>query len=116
VNSAETNAPWHQMSPTVKRRTLVSGNAMMQMVVKLDGGSLLPEHSHPHEQIVHVVRGHLRLNVAGEIQELAEGESLYLASQVPHAVEALTDTLVLDTFSPPREDLLAQDQAAQTGR
>jgi quercetin dioxygenase-like cupin family protein len=114
MNSRETNAPWHNMSSSVKRRTLVSGNTMMQMVVTLDAGSVLPAHSHPHEQIIHVVRGGLRVDVTGTLHELAEGESLYLASQVSHAVEALADTTVLDTFSPPREDLLAQDQTGKT--
>lgn len=108
-------SPWVQMVEGVQRRTLVSGDAMLQMVVTLAEGSRLPEHQHPHEQIVHVVRGKLRLLVAGVTHDVGSGESLYLASAVPHAVEALEETLVLDTFSPPREDLLAQDRAMSDG-
>ena len=35
-----------------------------------------------------------------------------LHGNVPHAVDVIEETVVLDTFSPPREDLIAQDQKA----
>jgi quercetin dioxygenase-like cupin family protein len=38
------------------------------------------------------------------------GDSFYLASNVPHGVETLSATRVLDTFSPPRTDYLAIDE------
>ena len=41
------------------------------------------------------------------------GESFYLASNVPHGVETMEDTMVLDTFSPPRDDYLALDEQAR---
>jgi quercetin dioxygenase-like cupin family protein len=104
---------WIQMVPGIRRRTLVSGERMMQMVVQLDAGSHLPEHQHPHEQLTHVLRGRLRLTVAGEPHDLGLGDSICLPGGTPHAADALEDTLVVDTFSPPREDLLAEDMRSQ---
>lgn len=101
---------WITMVPGIRRQTLVSGDTMMQMIVQLDAGSRLPEHSHPHEQVTHVLRGRLCLILAGIPYELGAGESLYIASNTPHAAEIDEDTLVIDTFSPPRQDLLAQDR------
>ena len=104
---------WIEMLPGVRRRTLVSGGTMMQMVVELEAGSRLPEHRHPQEQVAHVISGRLRFVLGGnggETRDLGALESIYLASNVPHAVEALEHTVVIDTFSPPREDLLAQDR------
>jgi len=103
--------PWIGMVEGVRRRTTVSGPGMSQMVVTLAAGGHLPEHSHPQDQVVHVVRGRLRLTVAGASREVGTGESLYLPGGVPHSAEALEETLAVDTFSPPREDLLAQDAA-----
>src|SRR3954454_10716764 len=105
---------WIEMSPTVRRRTTCAGPKMMQMFVELKGGSHLPEHRHHHEQVIHVVRGRLKVALDGgnSTHEVAAGESLYLASNRPHAVDALEDTAVIDTFSPPREDLLEQDRKA----
>ena len=100
---------WVNMVTGVQRRTLATGRTMMQMIVKLDSGSHLPEHQHPHEQIAHVLSGKLSLTIAGVAHELNAGDSFYIASNVPHAADALEDTTVIDTFSPSREDLLAQD-------
>ena len=101
---------WITMVPGIRRRTVAAGVQMMQMVVVLDAGSHLPEHQHPHEQITHMLRGRLRLTVAGVSYELVAGQSLCIPGATLHAADALEDTLVIDTFSPPREDLLAQDR------
>jgi quercetin dioxygenase-like cupin family protein len=104
------NTRWITIVEGIRRRTIASGERMMQMEVILEPGSRLPEHNHPHEQLTYVIRGRLRLIVNGEPRELGPGDSLYLHSGVPHAAEALEQTLVIDTFSPPREDLPAQDR------
>lgn len=100
---------WIEMCPGVRRCTLASGRGMMQMVVEFAAGAKLPEHRHVHEQVTHVVRGWLRLLLHGgaETHELLAGESFYLDSDVPHAAEAPEEAVVVDTFNPPREDLLA---------
>jgi quercetin dioxygenase-like cupin family protein len=98
----------------IRRRTLVSGERMMQMLVTLEAGSHLPEHQHPHEQLTHVLRGRLRLTVAGVAREVGPGQSICIPGGTPHAADVPEDTLVLDTFSPPREDLLAEDRAVSS--
>jgi len=102
--------PWIDICPGIKRRTVVSGASMYQMIAELKAGSRMPEHQHPQEQVVHILKGRMQLIVAGRPHELVTGESFYLAAQVPHGVETLEDTMVLDTFSPPRDDYLAQDK------
>ena len=82
------------------------------MVVMLEAGRHLPEHRHAQEQIVHIVRGRVRLTVAGVPHEVGAGESFYLGADVPHSVDVLEEAFAVDTFSPPRADLLAQDTAA----
>ena len=88
---------------------------MYQMHAELKAGSRLPEHAHAQEQIVHVIRGRMNLIVAGEPHELKGGDAFYLASHVPHGVETIEDTSVIDTFSPPRDDYLALDEKARRG-
>ena len=63
---------------------------------------------------MHILEGQMNLIVSGVPHELKGGESFYLASNVPHGVETILDTMVLDTFSPPRADYLALDQQAAT--
>lgn len=83
---------------------------MYQMMAQLDAGSRMPEHSHPQEQIVHILSGRMKLIVEGVSHELKTSDSFYLASNVPHGVDTIEETRVLDTFSPPREDYIELDK------
>jgi quercetin dioxygenase-like cupin family protein len=102
--------PWIEICPGIKRRTHVHGQTMYQMVAQLDAGSRMPEHQHIQEQIVHILSGRMKLIVEGVPHELSTGDSFYLTSNVPHAVETIEETQVLDTFSPPRHEYLALDE------
>ncbi|HNP70441.1 MAG TPA: cupin domain-containing protein [Kouleothrix sp.] len=103
---------WIEMVPGIRRHTIASGAGLMHMQVRLDAGAVMPVHQHPHEQTTYVLSGRLRFRLGEETHELAAGDVLLIPSNTPHGVDALEDTLVLDTFSPPREDLLAQDRTA----
>lgn len=103
--------PWIEICPGISRRTVTSGRTMYQMIARLEAGSRMPEHRHPQEQIVHILEGKMRLIVEGTPHELSTGDSFYLASNVPHGVETIEATRVLDTFSPPRDEYLAIDEA-----
>jgi unsaturated pyranuronate lyase len=107
---SEQGNPWIEIAPGIKRRTITAGGAMYQMRAELAAGSRLPEHAHPQEQIAHVINGRIKLSVAGVPHELAAGDAFYLGSNVPHGVETIEDTTVIDTFSPPRDDYLALDE------
>ena len=88
---------------------------MYQMMATLEAGSRMPAHSHSQEQIVHILEGKMQLIVDGVRHELSTGDSFYLASNIPHGVEVILPTRVLDTFSPPRNDYLAIDAKVRHG-
>lgn len=79
------------------------------MLAELDAGSRMPAHSHPQEQITHVLCGRVVMILDGVRHELREGDSLLIPSNVSHGAETIEQTLVIDTFSPPRHDYLARD-------
>ena len=56
-----------------------------------------------------MLEGRLRFVVGGEEQEVTAGESMFVPGGVPPEVEALEDSLVLDVFSPVRDDWLRGD-------
>src|SRR5438105_13573490 len=94
-----------------RRHTRSSGKTMYQMLATLEPGSKMPAHQHPQEQIVHILSGRMKLIVDGTAHEMKMGDSFYLAANVPHGVETIEETRVLDTFSPPRDEYLAIDEA-----
>lgn len=95
---------WVQMMPGIKRRILVDGDQLMLVQVELDAGAVVPSHQHVHEQITYVLDGHLDFIVGGQLQVIRTGDSVHMASNVPHQVIAHVSSRVLDVFSPPRED------------
>jgi quercetin dioxygenase-like cupin family protein len=104
-----TSPQWIKTAPGVRRRTIAVGERLFQMLVEFEAGATTASHSHPHEQVIHVLRGKLRLILQDGAVEVPAGESYVLRSNVPHAAEAPVPTLVLDSFTPLREDLIALD-------
>jgi len=87
--------PTIEICPGITRRTVAHGKTMYQMLATLAAGSRMPAHSHPQEQIVHILEGKMRLIVEGVPHELSTGDSFYLASNIPHGVETLSATRVI---------------------
>ncbi len=93
-----------EMLPGVVRRTLNEGERTMLCEIELARGSVVPLHTHPHEQIGYLSRGRLRFVIGDEERELHEGDSWCVPGDVPHMVTALEDSVAIDIFSPPRDD------------
>jgi quercetin dioxygenase-like cupin family protein len=70
----------------------------------IDARSILPEHTHIHEQIVNLLEGTLELTVKDETKTLTAGHVVVIPSNVPHSGKAVTTCTVIDVFSPARED------------
>ncbi|WNJ17035.1 cupin domain-containing protein [Pontibacter sp. G13] len=70
----------------------------------IEGGATLPEHDHPHEQVVNVLSGMFELTLNGERHLLEQGDVLLVPSNAPHSGRALTECRILDVFQPKRED------------
>ncbi len=83
---------------------IVHGDNMTVVYWRIDAGATVPEHSHPHEQIVNVLSGRYELTVAGEPLTLDEGMVAVVPGGVRHSGRALTDAALLDVFHPVRED------------
>ena len=93
-----------EMVPGVWRRTLSWGERLMVVQVVLEEGAVVPVHRHPHEQITYIVEGKLSMDVEGQTYVLVPGDSLLFPADVEHGAIALKRTLVVDTFSPSREE------------
>ena len=63
-------------------------------------------HSHPHDQIVYVVSGHLRAIAGDRTFEVRAGDSFVVRGGVQHQASALESSVVIDVFTPCREDYL----------
>jgi quercetin dioxygenase-like cupin family protein len=92
-------------------RQVIHGATMTIARVHLSKGCAVPEHSHHNEQISMVEQGTVRFVLAGQERIVKAGEILHIPANVPHSAEAPEDAVVVDLFSPPREDWIRGDDA-----
>lgn len=88
----------------IERSTLAHGERTMMTQFRLAAGSHLPRHSHPHEQTGYLLSGRLRFTVGEESHELGPGDSWCIPGGVEHSVDAFEASVVLEVFSPPRDE------------
>ena len=84
---------------------IASGEKLMFSLVTLEPGAVVPEHSHPHEQMGIMVSGDMELTVSGETRRLSGNEIYLIPGGVPHkVVTGPRGAVALDAFSPPRDE------------
>ena len=93
-----------EMAPGIRLKA-VHLDKLTVTFVELDEDAVLPEHSHPHEQISYIAKGTLRLVVDGVPHDLPAGTGITIPSGVPHSATVVAGpVLAIDSFSPKRED------------
>ena len=90
----------------VHLKTLVHGDQTLLTEVRLEKGAVIPPHSHPHEQTGYLVSGHMDFLVDGEHHIAKPGDSWNIAGSVEHGATAIEASVVVEVFSPVREDYL----------
>jgi quercetin dioxygenase-like cupin family protein len=73
---------------------------------RVEAGAEIPEHSHPHEQIVNLIEGQFELVVDGEARQIEQGSIALIPGGVSHSGRAISDCRIIDVFYPVREDYL----------
>ena len=112
--------PWHtvpleELNPLLQRQ-MVWGQQIMLARVLLKKGCIVPEHSHPNEQLTYIVEGALKFWIDGQEITVHSGETLCIPSNMPHKAEALEDTVDLDVFTPPRADWINKSDQYLRGK
>ncbi|MGE5549025.1 MAG: cupin domain-containing protein [Bacteroidota bacterium] len=102
----KTAQPVETVAPGVSRQVLARGGGLMTVEVRFAKGVAMPPHTHPHEQVSYILAGRFEGFIGGEKTILTAGDTYYVPPDVPHTVTALEDSVILDVFTPQREDFL----------
>lgn len=86
------------------RLRFVHAGSMTVAFWDIEAGAIMPEHSHPHEQVSIVVDGEFELVVAGESRLVRAGDVAVIPSDTPHSGRAVTRCRINDAFHPRRDD------------
>lgn len=102
------NNDYRQALDGIEQKTLVHGDKTLLVEFRLQKGSALPLHSHPHEQTGYLVKGQLRLIIGADVHEVLPGDSWCIPGDVLHCAEIIVDSVAIEVFSPVREDYLPE--------
>ena len=100
--------PLEQLNPLMTRR-YVHGERIMVTSMVLEAGAVVPWHSHHNEQLAVIQEGALHFEFGAEgavtqTETVRGGGVVVIPGNLPHRVKVLERTLLLDIFSPPRQD------------
>ncbi len=90
-----------------QRRIMSYGGSLMLVQFTFAAGVTSAWHSHPHEQIGYVVSGEIDIIMDGrDSMRLKAGSSYYVEPNVKHNIKTYAPSVLLDCFTPLREDFL----------
>jgi quercetin dioxygenase-like cupin family protein len=92
-----------QINPDIKRQ-YISADRVTIARFELKRGGVVPRHAHENEQVSLVLTGALLFRIDGREVTIRGGEVMQIPGNVAHEVEVLEDSVVIDVFSPVRQD------------
>lgn len=100
-----------QAGEGVVRRVLAYSGQLMCVENTFAAGAVGALHSHPHTQITYVVSGRFSFTIDGVAHEVGPGDTMLKTDGVVHGCTCLEAGVLLDIFTPMREDFLPKEDA-----
>lgn len=101
-----TNFPVVATGPGVSRHVLADSPALMVVAFRFAAGATGAIHHHPHVQATHVAAGRFRFSLGEAMREVGPNDTFIIPSGMAHGCLCLEDGLLIDTFTPRRDDFL----------
>lgn len=102
----KSEAPVEEVGPGLTRKILGYNNEIMAVQAMFEEGAVGEMHKHPHSQVAYVVSGKFEVTVGDETRTLVAGDSFYVAPETMHGAVCREAGVLIDMFSPVREDFL----------
>ena len=106
---------WEELGGGVSRKFLGYDNQIMMVKVKFDKGALGAPHQHFHTQATYCVSGKFEFEINGEKKIVEAGDGVYIEPNLLHSAVCLEEGILIDTFSPVREDFLSGSEVSYFG-
>lgn len=97
---------WEPVAAGVKRKIMAFDEKLMLVKVEFEKGGIGSLHRHPHSQITHVESGSFEVEIDGQKKVLDAGDVYYIPSNLLHGCVCLEAGVLIDVFSPMREDFI----------
>lgn len=97
---------WDDLGMGIRRKVMAFDESLMVVKVDFQKGAVGKLHHHVHTQISHIHAGVFEVEIAGEKKVLKTGDVFFVPSNVIHGVVCLEAGMLIDIFSPMREDFV----------
>jgi len=94
----------------IKRQIFGYNDSIMMVKVMFEVGAVGYVHSHPHSQVCYVESGEFDVVIDGVEKRLGPGDSFCAHPDLDHGAVCRKAGVLLDVFSPVREDFLIEDE------
>ncbi len=97
---------WETPDVGIRRKIMAYNEQLMLVKVEFQQGAIGALHEHYHSQISHVESGVFEITIDGEKKVLKAGDAYYIPPHVVHGALCLEPGVLIDVFSPHREDFI----------
>lgn len=97
---------WEKIDDKSKRKIMCYDDKIMMVKVYFQKGGIGPVHKHHHSQTTYIESGVFEVEIGGTKKILKAGDSFYIPGDVLHGAVNLEEGVLIDVFSPKREDFL----------
>ena len=101
---------YREAVPGVWRKTLVYGEKTLLAEFKLEAGHTIPRHAHKHEQTGYLLSGAIQLTIGETAYDVRPGDTWCITGNIEHNAMIIADSVLVEVFSPVREDYLPEPQ------
>jgi quercetin dioxygenase-like cupin family protein len=97
---------WEIVGEGIKRKIMGYDDTIMMVNVLFKKGAVGTLHEHYHSQVTNVAKGAFEVTINGVTKMMTAGDCFYIPPHVIHGVLCIEDGLLIDVFSPIREDFM----------
>ena len=98
---------WEQVDPLLRRQIHGYDDKIMLVIADFKAGGVGQMHNHHHSQVTYVASGEFKMTIGDEVKILKGGDAFYIPPHVMHGCVCTKAGILLDVFSPHREDFLS---------
>lgn len=97
---------WEVVGKGIKRKIMGYDDRVMMVNVLFEKGAIGTLHEHYHSQVTNVAKGAFEVTINNVTKVMKEDDCFYIPPHTVHGVVCLEDGLLIDVFSPMREDFM----------
>lgn len=102
----EETTRWEEAGEGITRQFVGFNTQLMMVKVRFKEGAVGYVHDHFHSQATYVASGRFEITIDGKPEILKTGDGFFVQPNLKHGAKCLEAGILIDVFSPVREDFL----------